>query len=739
MNRRRCTLLTVVVVVAGTTSMTLAAPASAATYDTKLVSAAPSGIAGDGSSRDASFSADGKFVAFASDADNLSDVDDNAYTNVYVRDLVNGKTILVSTSSEVDSGAHGNAGGPSISADGRRVVFTSDAPDMTTQDTDACVNEWGEIVACVNVFVRDVVEGTTTLVSRASNGNPANGTSAAPAISADGQKVVFHSVAANLSDSDQDSCANWAGDLPCTKVFLRDLAAGTTTYLMDGWATECGPAISPDGGFAAVESGDSIARVNLQDHTEIWVNLRGDGTWIFPASCPAISRDGLQVAFAGVEHSGGTICSSPPGGCNNGDEVYVRDVRASTTKWVSKHAPYPSYGHKPSNDPSISADGRFVAFDTANPNLTASGPGAYVFDLTTSALTFVSRASGESGAVWLGDDPSLSADGSVVAFEAMPPGEVVHNVFAREWGSGGSPSPTGADLSLTLTASNTSPTVGQNVAYTVTVANAGPDAATGVKVGGNGPWWGSNLVSATPSQGSHDSVTGLWTVGTIPVGATAILEAVVNTSTAGTNTYYATVNTSDQPDPDSTPGNYNTAEDDQSSVTIAAAANCAAATTTAAGDSWVGQNEPTTAHGTDTALRARSKANANARTLVRFPLPPIPAGCQVAGAKVRLYTSATATGRTLYLNRLGSSFTESSVTWNNQPAVTGTSASAASRAGWVEWSATDQVKAMYAGGNHGFRIRDAGESAGTAAEQRFNSRENTTNRPEMIVTFSPSP
>ncbi|WP_086663612.1 DNRLRE domain-containing protein [Lentzea kentuckyensis] len=701
----------IVVVVAGVTSMALVAPASADAYDTKLVSAAPGGIAGDGSSRDASFSADGKFVAFASDADNLSDSDDNAHTNVFVRDLVNGRMILV-------SGAEGNAGNPSISADGRRVVFTS-------EDTDTCTNEVGEIAACVNVFVRDVVDGTTTLVSRASNGDPADGTSAAAAISPDGQQVVFYSVAANLSDSDQDSCGTWPYEVPCTKVFVRDLAAGTTTYLMDGWATSCGPAISPDGGYAAVESGRAIARVNLRDRTQTWVSLRDDGSWISPASCPAISRDGRRVAFAGIERSGDIACVSLPDGCNNGDEVYVRDVQAGTTKWVSQHAPFPSFGHKASNDPSISADGRFVAFDTANPNLTAAGAGAYVIDLTTSALTFVSQ----------GDDPSLSADGSVVAFDAELPGYAVRNVFAHVWVSG---SPSGADLSLTLTASNTSPAVGQNVTYTVTVTNAGPNAATGVKVGGNGPWWGSNLVSATPSEGSHDSVTGLWTVGTIPAGAGATLQTVVRTN-AGTNTYYATVNTSDQPDPDSTPGNYNPAEDDQASVTITAAANCAAVTTAATGDSWVGQNEPTTTHGTDATLRARSKANANARTLVRFPLPAIPAGCQVSGAKLRLYSSAAATGRTLYLNRLAAPFTESSVTWNNQPAVTGTSASASSRAGWVEWNATDQVEAMYGGSNHGFRVRDASESAGTAAEQRFTSRENTTNRPELIVTFSPSP
>ncbi|MFI6094965.1 DNRLRE domain-containing protein [Lentzea sp. NPDC051213] len=699
--------LSFVVFIAGIALVPLAAPASADTSGIELVSAAPGGGAGDGSSRDAAVSADGRFVAYASDADNLSDADNNAFTNVFVRDRVNGTTILV-------SGGNGNAGSPSISADGRHVAFIAEG-------TDTCVNQWSEMVACTNVFLRDLADGTTMLVSRASNGDPADGLSAAPAISADGRVVVFHSLAANLSDSDQDVCENWEGSPPCPKAFVRDLATGTTTYLKPGWPTGCAPAISPDGGFAAVEDYGDITLVNLRDRTQTSVSRRSDGSWV-PSSCPSISLDGRRVAFAGLEHSGDIVCGMPPGGCSNGDEVYVRDVQAGTTKWVSQHAPFPSFSHKASNDPSISADGRFVAFDTANPNLTASGAGVYVSDLTTGALTFVSQ----------GDDPSLSADGTVVAFDAVPPGYAARNVFARAW----SVRPTGADLSLTLTASTTSPAAGQNVTYSVTVTNAGPDAATGVTVGGDGPWWGSNLVSATPSQGSHDPVTGLWTVGTIPAGATANLQAVVKAS-AGTNTYYATVNTSDQPDPDSIPGNYNAAEDDQASVTITAAANCASATTTAAADSWVGQNEPATTHGTDTTLRTRSKANANARTLVRFSLPAAPAGCKVTGAKVRLFASTAATGRTLQLTRLGSSFTESGVTWTNQPGVTGTSASAASRAGWVEWTATDQVKEMYASGNHGFRVRDAAE--GAAAEQRFNSRENTTSKPELIITFSPNP
>jgi uncharacterized repeat protein (TIGR01451 family) len=108
--------------------------------------------------------------------------------------------------------------------------------------------------------------------------------------------------------------------------------------------------------------------------------------------------------------------------------------------------------------------------------------------------------------------------------------------------------------------------VGQNVTFTVVLTNSGPSTATNVAVSETLPA-GLTFVSATPSQGTYNSGTGLWTVGTLPAG-TASLQIVATVTQAGALTNTAQVATSDQPDPDSTPGNSNPAEDDQSSATV---------------------------------------------------------------------------------------------------------------------------------------------------------------------------
>ena len=124
-----------------------------------------------------------------------------------------------------------------------------------------------------------------------------------------------------------------------------------------------------------------------------------------------------------------------------------------------------------------------------------------------------------------------------------------------------------ADLSLAKTTSNPNVEIGQPTSFTVNLTNAGPDTATNVVVTDRLPP-GLQFVSATTSHGSYDSVTGLWTVGTVPAGTIAILQvtATVTGATAITNT--AEVTASDQWDPNSTPGNNNPAEDDQSSITL---------------------------------------------------------------------------------------------------------------------------------------------------------------------------
>jgi large repetitive protein len=124
-----------------------------------------------------------------------------------------------------------------------------------------------------------------------------------------------------------------------------------------------------------------------------------------------------------------------------------------------------------------------------------------------------------------------------------------------------------ADLSLAKTTNNPNVDVGQTTSFTVNLLNSGPDTATNVVVTDRLPT-GLIFVSATPSQGSYNSATGLWTVGIVPAGTTAILQvnATVSGTTAITNT--AELTAVDQRDPDSTPGNNNPAEDDQSSITL---------------------------------------------------------------------------------------------------------------------------------------------------------------------------
>ncbi|WP_009631938.1 DUF11 domain-containing protein [Synechocystis sp. PCC 7509] len=127
-----------------------------------------------------------------------------------------------------------------------------------------------------------------------------------------------------------------------------------------------------------------------------------------------------------------------------------------------------------------------------------------------------------------------------------------------------------ADLSLTKIVNNASPNIGDNVTFTVTLNNVGPDSATGVSVSDLLPA-GLTFVSATPSQGTYVSNTGVWTVGTVGTAVnanSATLQIVATVATAGAKTNTAQVSASGQQDPDSTPNNNVATEDDQASVTV---------------------------------------------------------------------------------------------------------------------------------------------------------------------------
>ncbi len=128
-------------------------------------------------------------------------------------------------------------------------------------------------------------------------------------------------------------------------------------------------------------------------------------------------------------------------------------------------------------------------------------------------------------------------------------------------------SPPSADLSLTKTASDTSPQIGEQTTFTITVSNAGPDDATGVTVKDLIPS-GLSYVSSSPSQGTYNSTSGIWTIGTISASSSVTIDITVTVNQSGNVSNTAQVQTSTEPDPDSTPGNNNPDEDDQDQVTI---------------------------------------------------------------------------------------------------------------------------------------------------------------------------
>ena len=432
--------LGLVVWVAFTGALAPAAPAAAGL--TTLVSVASDGTQGDLPSANPSISADGRFVAFDSEASTLVPGDTNARGDVFVHDRLTGQTTRVSVASD-GTQANEGSGLPAISADGRFVAFVSGASNLVPGDTNALVD----------VFLHDRLTGQTTRVSVASEGTQAGGVSAAvggtdPSISADGRFVAFHSDASNLVPGDTNTCASLPNVPPgeCPDVFVHDRLTGQTTRVSvasdgtQGDDQSFRAAISADGRFVAFVSlasnfvpGDTNALVDVFVHDRQTgqtsrVSVASDGTQATGASFePSISADGRSVAFSSeasnlVPHD--TNGRSSPG---LGQDVFVHDrLTGQTTRASVASSPGLHQANGPSLTPSISADGRFVAFSSDATNLVPHDTNRIedIFAHNRQTGTTVrasvasdgTQATGIAGLFDFSTDPSINADGRFVAF-----------------------------------------------------------------------------------------------------------------------------------------------------------------------------------------------------------------------------------------------------------------------------------------------------------------------------------
>jgi Tol biopolymer transport system component len=331
-----------------------AAPADAAESDLTLASTADDRTKGNQPSSRPSLSGDGNRVAFWSYASNLVEGDTENSADVFVKDLATGDLILVSAAADGTKG-NGNSMYPSLSADGTHVAFNSDASNLVEGDTNGHTD----------VFVKNLTTGAITRASTATNGTQGDHDSVVPSVSADGSRVAFWSYASNWVAGDTELTAD---------IFVKDLNTGAL-----------------------------VLASAAQDGT------RGNGT----SDWASLSADGTKVAF---ESQASNLVA---GDTEFSMDVFVKDLTTGTVTLAST-ADDGTKGNGYNGQPSLSADATRVAFESGSTNLDADETDEtldiYVKNLVTGDLVLASDAEGGTNADVQSRTPSLSADGTHVAF-----------------------------------------------------------------------------------------------------------------------------------------------------------------------------------------------------------------------------------------------------------------------------------------------------------------------------------
>ena len=367
----------------------------------------------------AAVSADGNLVAFASDSSNLVPDDTNSASDIFVRNRFSGKTERVSVTGS-GAQADGASIAPAMSADGRFVVFASEATNLVQGDTNGVLD----------IYVRDRKTKETRRISEKPGVGQSPLPAEHPAISNNGAFVAFDS-AGDFADTAQSGSGRpnvfrYRMDGGAIEMVSTMMPEGAGSPRRAGYKASWSPSVADDGSVAFLSDQTAMTANNGDDPvgaipnwTDVYVG-RPDGTVIKasmnadPQPVPAvgdsydpqISADGSKVVFV----VGGKSNMPKTSGDQNADtDVYLRDLSANTTVQVN----VPASGDN--RRPAVNRDGSVVAFTSDAANL-VGGDSNGVADVFVAKGGAVTRVSGSGEPDGFSAMPSLSLDGHTVVF-----------------------------------------------------------------------------------------------------------------------------------------------------------------------------------------------------------------------------------------------------------------------------------------------------------------------------------
>jgi Tol biopolymer transport system component len=376
-------------------------------------------------------SGDGRFIAFVGSVGETGN-------GLYLRDMSGGIAEVDVPHGHSEHGIGFAAGSPSFSSSGRYLAFASEDPDISSEDHNSSTTLAGDTFPVRDIFVYDHSTGRVSLVSRASGVKAAGGNedSNLPSISADGNYVAFQTGATNFLHG------SYGG------IFVRDLRRRTTKpvaslRLHPGGSLNGGytPSISAHGRWVAFlttahlphSNALEVAVRDMNGERTVYAS-RADGRQgpLAATDCklPAISANGRYVAFVSKAKN---LSRDDK---DDIEDVFIRDLKTNRTKLVSRASgKRGAAANGDSSNPSISADGRYVAFESYASNLgpadNSTTPDVFVRDMRSGRVFLASHANGGGAAANAPSaNPAISADGRYVAFDSrgsnLSPADALH-------------------------------------------------------------------------------------------------------------------------------------------------------------------------------------------------------------------------------------------------------------------------------------------------------------------------